>query len=132
MPKITLVREGREIEVPEGADLRKALLDAGVDVYRAADGVLNCRGNGLCGTCLVEVDPPAALSPVTVREKAKLWQYDRPMRLSCQAKVAGDCRILSRPALKQGWMGHSFYAHRKEGAATGAEQEPKGSALPER
>lgn len=132
MPKITLVREGREIEVPEGADLRKALLDAGVDVYRAADGVLNCRGNGLCGTCLVEVDPPTALSPVTFREKAKLWQYDRPMRLSCQAKVAGDCRILSRPATAQGWMGHSFYAHLKEGAATGAEQEPGKSPLPER
>jgi ferredoxin len=132
MPKITLVREGREFEVPEGANLREALLAQGVDVYRAADGVLNCRGNGLCGTCLVEVDPPAALSDPTFREKAKLWQFDRPIRLSCQAKVVGDCRVLSRPATAQGWMGHSFYSHLKEGVATGAEQEPRRLPHPER
>ena len=116
MPKITLVREGRDLEVPEGANLREVLLQNGVDVYRAVDGVLNCRGNGLCGTCLVEVEPADALSPVTFREKAKLWQYDRPIRLSCQAKVVKDCRILSRPALAQGWMGHSYYSHLKESA----------------
>jgi ferredoxin len=123
MPRITLVREGRDLEVPEGANLREFLLAQGVDVYRAADGVLNCRGNGLCGTCLVEVEPPDALSAVTFREKAKLWQYDRPIRLSCQAKVVKDCRILTRPALAQGWMSHSFYSHLKESAASGPAKE---------
>ena len=36
MPKITLVRERRDLEVPEGANLREVLLQNGVDVYRAA------------------------------------------------------------------------------------------------
>ena len=120
MPTITLVREGRTLEVPEGANLREALLAAGIDVYRAADGVLNCRGHGLCGTCLVEVDPPGALTPPTFREKAKLWQYDRPIRLSCQSKVAADCRLLTRPDLAQGWMAHPFYSHLKQRVAGGS------------
>ena len=37
-----------------------------------------------------------------------------------------------RPATAQGWMGHSFYSHLKEGVATGAEQEPKPALHPER
>ena len=124
MPKIELVREGRTLEVPEGANLRRALLDDGVEVYRATDVALNCRGNGLCGTCVVEVEPAGALSPVTLKEKAKLWQYgERPMRLSCQAKVTGDCRVLSVPQLTQGWMEHPFYAHLKEGVREGPVRE---------
>ncbi len=115
MPKVTLVRGGRELEIREGANLREALLAAGVEVYRGPDTLVNCRGNGLCGTCLVEAEPRAALSPVTFREKAKLWQYgERPMRLSCQAKVTGDCRVLTTPQTAQGWMAHPYYAHAKE------------------
>jgi ferredoxin len=115
MPVITLVRENRTLEVPEGTNLREVLLGNGVDVYRAADGVLNCRGHGLCGTCLVEVEPLSALSGVTFREKAKVWQYEgRPIRLSCQVKVLADCRVLTQPQLAQGWMAHPFYAHLKE------------------
>ena len=57
MPAITLVRDGRPLEVAEGANLREALLGSGVEVYRAVDAFVNCRGNGLCGTCIVEVEP---------------------------------------------------------------------------
>jgi len=125
MPTITLVREGRTLEVEEGANLRRALLDAGVEVYRTPDDLVNCRGNGLCGTCVVEAEPAAALGPATFREeKGHLWKYaGRPMRLSCQAKVAGDCRVLTRPQLTQGWMAHPFYAHLKEDVERGAAAE---------
>jgi ferredoxin len=115
MPNVTLVREGRTLEVAEGGNLREALLAAGVEVYRVPDDIVNCRGNGLCGTCLVEVEPADALNPHTFREKAKVWQYEgRPMRLSCQTRVYADCRVLTRPQLTQGWMAHPFYAHVKE------------------
>jgi ferredoxin len=131
MPTITLVREGRTLEVPENANLREVLLVNGVDVYRAPDDLLNCRGRGLCGTCLVEVEPAAAVTGVTFREKARLWQYEgRPMRLSCQAKVVADCRILTRPQLAQGWMAHPFYSHLKEDVKAGPAKEkafPRGS-----
>ena len=124
MLRITLVREGREIEVPEGANLREALLAAGVEVYRGPDALVNCRGNGLCGTCLVEIEPRAALSDVTFREKAKLWQYgERPVRLSCQAKVVADCRVLTQAQTTQGWFAHPFYRHLKESVETGPAKE---------
>lgn len=124
MPTITLVREGRTLEVPPNAVLRTALLDAGVEVYRSPDDLVNCRGNGLCGTCVVEVEPAEAVSGVTFREKGQLWKYgDRPMRLSCQAKVIADCRVFTRPQLTQGWMGHPFYAHLKEGVGKGPARE---------
>jgi ferredoxin len=131
MPTITLVREGRTLEVPDGANLREVLLANGIAVYRSPDDIVNCRGHGLCGTCLVEVEPLSALTGVTFREKAKLWQYEgRPMRLSCQAKVQGDCRILTQPQLAQGWMAHPFYAHLKENVDSAPAKEkafPRGS-----
>ncbi len=125
MPTVTLVREGRTLEVAAGADLRGALMGAGVEVYRAPDDLLNCRGNGLCGTCIVEVEPREALSAPTFREaKGQLWKYgDRPIRLSCQAKVVADCRILTQPQVAQGWMAHPFYAHLKEGVSAGPAKE---------
>jgi ferredoxin len=125
MPKIECVREGRTLEVPEGANLRQALLKEGVDPYRGIDGVKNCRGSGLCGTCLVEVEPLESLSAVTFREKGRLVLYGaRPVRLACQAKVSGDCRVLTRPQLAQGWYSHPFYAHLKEGVKEGEAKEP--------
>jgi ferredoxin len=124
MPSVKLVREGRTLDVPGGANLREALLAQGVEVYRDVDALVNCRGHGLCGTCLVEVEPADALSGTTFREKAKLWQYEgRPLRLACQSKVLGDCRVLTQPQLAQGWMAHPFYAHLKEGVATGPAKE---------
>ena len=124
MPTITLIRENRTLDVPEGANLRRPPLDAGGAVYRTPDDLVNCRGNGLCGTCLVEVEPAAALSGVTFREKGQLWKYgDRPLRLSCQATVVADLRLLTQPQTAQGWMAHPYYAHLKEGVAQGAAKE---------
>lgn len=126
MPTIALVREGRRLEVTEGANLRRALLDAGVEVYEGPNGALNCRGNGLCGTCVVEVLPAEGVTPPTFREKTRNWQYgDRPLRLSCQAKVVADCRVLTTPQLAQGWMAHPYYSHLKEGVASGPAAEKK-------
>ena len=55
MPKITILNEKKEIEVPQGANLRQALRGAGVEVYQGLDRYLNCRGLGACGTCRVLV-----------------------------------------------------------------------------
>ena len=60
MPTITFVNEKKEIQVPEGANLRDEALQAGVKVYGGFNGfgaslnkVLNCHGFGQCGTCRV-------------------------------------------------------------------------------
>lgn len=55
MPKVVIVNEKREVEVPEGANLRTALRGEGLQLYKGVHRVLNCRGLGLCGSCSVLV-----------------------------------------------------------------------------
>ncbi len=42
MPIVNFVNEKKEIQVPEGANLRQEALQAGIQVYRV-EKVLNCR-----------------------------------------------------------------------------------------
>ena len=88
MPKVYFPRENRTIEVAYGANLRRAALDNGIDVYGFPAKFLNCGGHGLCGTCRVQVEPDWNLSDRTNAEERKLKAA--PLRLSCQAKVEGD------------------------------------------
>ena len=63
MPKVTLVKEKQEIEVPAGANLRDEIRKAGIQVnffpLDLPSGLLgrtmNCFGHGLCGSCKVLV-----------------------------------------------------------------------------
>ncbi len=106
MPKVVFVNEKKEIEVPAGANLRVEARKAGVQIYGSLERFLNCRGNGLCGTCRVLVKKGMEnLSPKTRIEKFKLSTmlsaigHEEEMRLACQVQVNGDCSIEARPAL---------------------------------
>src|SRR5262245_1542076 len=108
MPKVTIANEKKEIEVEVGANLRKALRMAGIEVYSGIDKYINCRGLGLCGTCRVLVKKGMEnLSKKTFMEKftftlnpkasfAVIGQEDES-RLSCQCTVEGDCTVEVRP-----------------------------------
>ena len=72
MPVITLVNEGKIIDAPEGANLRKVLLKNGISPYVGKDKLLNCLGNGLCGTCRVEVVDGKGAPPITPMEDTAL------------------------------------------------------------
>jgi ferredoxin len=105
MPKVTIVNEKREIEVPAGANLRQAARQAGVQLYAGLHKYLNCRGLGLCGTCKVLVKKGMEnLSPKSFMERTRLGLsmasigHENEMRLSCQATVNGDCTIETQPA----------------------------------
>ncbi|MCS6975801.1 MAG: (2Fe-2S)-binding protein, partial [Gemmatales bacterium] len=64
MPKVTFIKEKKEIEVPVGANLRLEALKAGIELYPGISKYLNCRGNGLCGTCAVIIKSgPESVSP---------------------------------------------------------------------
>src|SRR5438132_1105098 len=105
MPKITVLNEQKkEIEVPVGANLRLALREAGVQVYKRFDQYLNCRGLGLCGTCAVLVkEGMDHLSKKTFMEKFNFTFHPKTsfavighedeMRLSCQCSVEADVAI---------------------------------------
>lgn len=112
MPKVVIANEKKEIEVPEGANLRVELRKAGVQIYKGIDRFLNCFGNGLCGTCQVLVkkgmenlDPPkpSGIEYVNLNYHPKtLFSYignENEMRLACCVAVKGDCTIEVRPPL---------------------------------
>jgi ferredoxin len=101
MPKIKIINEKKEIEVPPGANLRQELLKHGIEVYRGfLDRWFNCRGFGMCGTCWILVKQGMEnLSPKTLRERFRLALslatigHENEIRLACQCRVLGDCQI---------------------------------------
>src|SRR5919199_1061285 len=98
MPKVTFVNEKMEIEVPQGANLRKEARKAGVEVHKGLERYLNCRGNGLCGTCRVLVkkgmenlSPKGRLERFTLATSPStamaIVGHEDEMRLSCQVRI---------------------------------------------
>ncbi len=126
MPKITFVREQKEVEAPIGANLRKVARAHGIDLYYrfigcpnfVAQHVVNCHGLGLCGTCGVHlIDGTAAnAEPAGMRERLRVKIYDpltphlpagrigheEEFRLSCQTVVKGDLTVVTQP---YNWFG---------------------------
>lgn len=118
MPKVVFVNEKKEIDVPVGANLRKEARAAGIEVHGTVESVLNCMGNGLCGTCRVLVKKGMEnLSAKSLMERFNLAAHpltmlasighEDEMRLSCQVKVMGDCTIETHP--KMNLNGENFW-----------------------
>ena len=111
MPVITLVNEGKTLEVPEGVNLRKTLLKNGISPYAGKDRFLNCRGNGLCGTCRVEVVDGKGAPAMSPLEEASLLglipfyarTVPKNVRLSCRIAVTKDLAIKTHPAVEVDW-----------------------------
>ena len=96
MPKIEFLLEERKIEVGKYANLRKAALKAGIDVYVGVDRLANCHGLGQCGTCTMQiVEGMENLTPRTEAEKKHLAGKPDNRRLSCQCEVLGDLCIIT-------------------------------------
>jgi len=62
MPLVKFIKENKEIEVPEGANLRTEAVRAGINTHQGLNGVgatinqyANCHGFGQCGTCRVRI-----------------------------------------------------------------------------
>lgn len=118
MPKVTIVNEKKEIEVPAGSNLRVEARKAGIEIYSGKDKYLNCRGFGLCGTCRVHVKAGMEnLSAKGVLEKLNISfhpltafaaiGHEDEIRLACQATVNGDCSIEVRPEFNM--SGENFW-----------------------
>ncbi len=105
MPVVHFVNEDKRIEVEEGANLRKVALAQGVNPYTGINKLFNCRGNGLCGTCRVEVVDGKGASSRTKSEENALRGYmpfyarkwDKNVRLSCRVEVKDDIQVKTYP-----------------------------------
>jgi len=84
MAKIINSKTKQEIEIPEGESIQEACEKLGVP--------FGCQ-NGLCGTCMINIDSGEEnLSELT--EEEKILERDKKHRLACQCKIKkGEIRI---------------------------------------
>ena len=115
MPTITFANEKKEIQVPNGANLRKEALRAGVQLYPGVHKFANCRGFGSCGSCRVLVTKGMEnTSPKGILESARLAMSlaaignEQTMRLACQTRVEGDITVTTCPPMNL--FGENFFS----------------------
>ncbi len=129
MPIVKFVKEKKEIEVPEGANLRKEALKAGINLYHGMNGrgallnkYLNCYGFGMCGTCRVLIKKGMEnTNQMGFVEKAKFRGLPIPdpaclayighedeMRLACCTTVHGDIEVETGPEFNL--CGENFFS----------------------
>jgi ferredoxin len=117
MPIVNFVNEKKQLQVPEGANLRKEALKAGVEIYPPLHRLplTHCPGIGQCGTCRVLITKGMEnASPMGFLEKLRLKYafayigHEDTMRLSCQVRVDGDMDVVTRPPLN--WFGENFFS----------------------
>jgi ferredoxin len=79
MAKLIFVNNGTEIELKDGSNITEACEKAGIPFA--------CSGEGICGSCLVEVvEGMKNLSPPTEAEKDFLGDVSK-QRLACQCNI---------------------------------------------
>ena len=96
MAKIHFVKENITVEANSGHNIRKIAKQHGVSVYQGMSKLLNCRGSGMCGTCVIELDDAANVSPKRrVEEKllVKNKMNGGNHRLACQCQAYGDVSV---------------------------------------
>ena len=124
MPKVKFIKEKKEIEVPDGANLRQEARKAGIEIYPDVREVLNCHGNGCCTNCKVLIKSGVEnVSPQSKRELAAMHNlanpfamltafgrigHEKELRLSCQTTVHGDIEVETQPGFN--WHGDKFWA----------------------
>jgi len=121
MPTVRFVNEKIEIQVPQGANLRKEALAAGVGVYSGIHKVLHCPGLGACGSCRVMITKGIEnASAMGMIEKLRFHApipdpatmayigNESNMRLSCQTRVMGDMEVKTKPPLDL--YGENFFS----------------------
>ncbi len=110
MPKVKFIREGVEIEVPEGANLRKEAQTAGVQLYQGIYQTFNCHGFAQCAECRVLIKKGMEnTSAPNMLERARalmgFWRigHEDEIRLACQTQVNEDIEVETHP--EYNWFG---------------------------
>ena len=110
MPSVKFVNEKKTIEVPEGANLRREALKAGIELYPGVHKyfLFNCHGLGHCGSCCVKMRKGKEnVRPQGWREKLRLTLgmftsaarkgHEDELRLACMTQVMGDIEVETKP-----------------------------------
>lgn len=84
--KVTLLPEGKTVEVPAQTTVMEAAAQAGVTITAP------CGREGSCGKCRVEV--AGGVEPPSGVERETLAAAQLTVRLSCQARVMGETTVM--------------------------------------
>ncbi len=105
----------KEIEVPAGANLRRAAMKAGVQLYPFPHNIVNCHGLSQCGSCRVLLAKGKEnASRVNLFEKLRMMfsmariGHEDNMRLACQTRVNGDMDVVTKPPMNL--FGENFFS----------------------
>lgn len=87
--------DGLELKCKKGETLRDVLLRAsGISPHNSTAEIVNCGGNGLCGTCAVEIVDGEVSDPTNQEQRRMklppLRGAEEDLRLSCQCEVLTD------------------------------------------
>ncbi|APB34332.1 ferredoxin [Gloeomargarita lithophora Alchichica-D10] len=94
---ICFQKEGKEVIVANGANLRQQAVANRIDLYTFGGKLMNCGGVGQCATCVVEIlDGMTNLSAPTEFEQKKLRKKPQ-CRLACQTLVYGPVTVKTKP-----------------------------------
>ena len=96
MPELYFVNENKKINVDDGMNLREVSNNSKVGIYsNIFTKLFNCRGNGMCGTCLVRIESEELEPPNEVEKKKlkKKLSEDPNLRLACQLTINNDLKI---------------------------------------
>jgi ferredoxin len=103
LPKVTFEMESVTVEIPDGATFYEAAQRARIVLQRGFAAAHPCGGRGrcpgmACAVFLRTLDPDAAVSPPTWREKL----FHRGLlksrkRLACQCSPKRDLTIVTMP-----------------------------------
>jgi ferredoxin len=115
MPIVNFVNEKKQVQVPDGANLRKEALKADIPLYPGIHKYANCRGLAQCASCRVLITKGMEnASRMGFLEKIRLkfsFVYignEDTMRLACQTKVLGDMDVITKPPLNL--YGENFFS----------------------
>jgi ferredoxin len=106
----TVIAQGKSFTCPQGANLRKVLIENSIDLYNGNAKIINCMGIGSCGrghgcrtkfgnvrcpSCAVEIEEEVSAPNWKDKTRRSLPPHspNRNLRLACQTKVLGDIRV---------------------------------------
>ena len=95
MPEISFINQGIKINVETGVNLREAAIKEFISIYPHVFKILNCRGRGLCVSCVTEVISGDAGSPneIELKKLNKKREKNPNLRLGCQITVNSDLEV---------------------------------------
>jgi ferredoxin len=125
MPVINFIDQNRKVVCVPGANLREVAQRERVSVYKGIHQLLNCHGNGLCGSCQMAVIDGRGM-PRNDTEQKRLKGVAEPWRLACQYEVLDNITVTTDEAKVAAYQ----KASAENAAATTAAKQAKQAEAP--